>query len=103
MKGKVGEFSITLIKSNDAPDDAKFLVREVSVKGKIVWHFRDEKFDGLALLADPKGIPCICLVSKRGELKKIIPINSLLEKAKQEEKAKELFEFAKEKIELLLK
>lgn len=103
MKGKVGEYSITLIKSLDAPSGAKFLVREVSVAGKVIWHFKDEQFTGLALLADLNGSPCICLVSPSKEVKKVIPIDTLQEKIEEECRMQELMELAKEKIKNLLK
>jgi len=103
MQGKVGEYSVVLIKSNDAPDGAKFLVRQVSVNGDIVWHFKDEHFTGLALLADLKGSPCICLVSPDKKVKKVIPIDTLREKREEEYRIQELMELAKEKIKNLLK
>lgn len=102
MQGKVGEYSVVLIKSNDAPDGAKFLVRQVSVNGEVVWHFKDEHFTGLALLADLKGTPCICLVSPKKEVKKVIPIDTLREKRDEEYRIKELMELAREKIKSLL-
>lgn len=102
MSGKVGEYSITLIKSLDAPDGAKFLIRQVSVGSEVVWNFKDENFNGLALLAELKGVPCICLVSRKNEVKKVIPIDTLREKRGEEFRIKELMELAKEKIKNLL-
>lgn len=103
MKGKVGEYSITLIKSLDAPDGAKFLVREVSAAGKVIWHFKNEKFDGLALFAELKGVPSICLVSHKGSVKKVIPLDTLQEKVEEEERIRDLFKVAEEKIKTLMK
>jgi len=101
MRGKVGEYSVVLIKSHDAPENAKFLVRQVSVNGKVIWNFTDEHFKGLALLADLEGVICILLVSKKDELKKVIPLDTLREKKEEECRMKELEELAKEKIKTL--
>ncbi|OGD23978.1 hypothetical protein A2Z10_03640 [Candidatus Azambacteria bacterium RBG_16_47_10] len=103
MSGRVGEYSVVLIKSINGPENAKFLVREVSVGGKVVWHFKDEHFTGLALLAELKGTPCICLVTSKKEVKKVIPIDTLRERKEEEHRMQELMELAKEKIKNLLK
>lgn len=103
MSGNVGEYSVTLIKPLDAPDGAKFLVREVKVAGKVIWHFNDEKFKGLALLADLNGVPSICLVSHSGSVKKVIPLDTLQEKVEEEERIRDLFKIAEKKIKTLFK
>lgn len=102
MNGKVGEYSIKLIKPHDAPEKGRFLVCEVSVNGKVIWNFKEEHFSGLALLVDLKGVPCICLVSREKEVKKIIPIDTLREKKNEEQRIRELEELAKKKIKSLL-
>lgn len=101
--GRVGEYAVFYVKSHDAPDNAQFLASQVAANGKVIWNFKDEHFNGYAYFVEVEGGCCICLVSKKGEVKKVISLDALHAKSELEEHSKRLEALAKEKIKTLLK
>lgn len=99
MSGKVGEYTILLIKSRNI-EKGDFLVSTVSINGKIIWSFKEENFNGRALLMDLDGVLCVCLVSWAREVEKVIPLETLVKIGENEDKhqLKELKIIASRKI-----
>lgn len=85
MSGKVGKYTISLIKSRNI-EKGDFLVSTVSINGKIIWSFKEENFNGRALLMDLDGVLCVCLVSRAREVERVIPLETLVKIGENEDK-----------------
>ncbi|MBI5913341.1 hypothetical protein HY839_02775 [Candidatus Azambacteria bacterium] len=100
--GRVGEYLVKYVRVHNAPDHAQHVVAQVAVNNKVIWNFRDEHSKDLAYFLELDGTCCICLVSKKKELRRVIWLDALHAKIEQEERIKELEVLAKKKLKTLL-
>lgn len=70
------KYSIALVRSRKAPE-GHFLVANVKVSGETIWNFRDEKFDGIAVLMKIRNRHYVCFVSRDRQVEKLVVIENI--------------------------
>lgn len=70
------KYSISLVRSRKAPE-GHFLVANVKVGGETIWNFRDEKFDGIAVLMKIRNRHYVCFVSRDRQVEKLVVIENI--------------------------
>ncbi len=70
------QYSIALVRSSKAPE-GHFLVANVRVGGETIWNFRDEKFDGIAVLMKIRNRHYVCFVSRDRQVEKLVIIENI--------------------------